>query len=229
MQLYADIPAVRTRQLLTDLAVLLWALTWCVAGWVVYRLVGALAVFGRALEGAGGRLSGELGTASDQAGGVPFLGDKLSVPFRGAADASSRLAEAGLAEQQAVSRLAWTLALVVAVTPIAAALLTWLPWRLRWVRSAAAATALRGGGTAPDLELLALRALTRRPLRQLQAIAPRPVEALRDRDAGVVAALAALELRALGLRLPAGDQSATQPSAPPAAAAPGPDAPPYDP
>ena len=51
-----------------------------------------------------------------------------------------------------------------------------------------------------DLDLFALRALANRPLPRLTEISPDPVEAWRRGDSEVVRALAALELRSIGLR-----------------------------
>jgi hypothetical protein len=69
----------------------------------------------------------------------------------------------------------------------------WLALRVRWVL--AARSALLAG---PDL--LALRALTCRPTATLRRVAPEPAAAWRRGDDDVVAALAAVELGALGLR-----------------------------
>jgi hypothetical protein len=52
------------------------------------------------------------------------------------------------------------------------------------------------------LELLALRALTTRPLHELAAVAPDPLQAWRTADPDVVRALARLELAAVGVRPP---------------------------
>jgi len=60
------------------------------------------------------------------------------------------------------------------------------------------AVALRQRATGRDL--LALRALTRQPLRRLVAIHPDPATAWRDHDTKALDSLAALELRTLGLR-----------------------------
>ena len=78
-------------------------------------------------------------------------------------------------------------------------LLMWLPLRLRYARLARSAVTAR----AVDTDLLALRAITRRPVRRLLKIAPDPAAAWRRDDRDVVRALAALELRSLGLRCPA--------------------------
>ncbi len=55
---------------------------------------------------------------------------------------------------------------------------------------------------ARDLDLLALRALAHQPTRQLLRVTGDPAAAWRRDDTAVVRELAALELRALGLRSP---------------------------
>src|ERR687890_435369 len=52
-------------------------------------------------------------------------------------------------------------------------------------------------GTAVDTDLLALRAITRRPVRRLLRVAPDPAGSWRRDDREVVRELAALELRSL--------------------------------
>jgi hypothetical protein len=78
-------------------------------------------------------------------------------------------------------------------------LLVWLPVRVRYARAARSAIAVR----SVDSDLLALRAMTRLPVRRLLAVSPDPAAAWRRDDRSVVHGLAALELRSLGLRTPA--------------------------
>jgi hypothetical protein len=100
---------------------------------------------------------------------------------------------------QVAHDLAWALALLLLVGPVLVVLLGWLPLRVRWIRRATAAVGLRDGNAGRDL--LALRALANQPLRRLTRIDPDPVGAWRDGDRSTVNALAALELRRLGVRL----------------------------
>jgi hypothetical protein len=87
------------------------------------------------------------------------------------------------------------------VFPLGLVLLVWLPLRVRFIRRAGAAAALRASPAGRDL--LALRALAKQPLPELTRIHPDVAEAWRRGDDSTVDALAALELRSLGLR-PAG-------------------------
>lgn len=201
MKFYADDPMVRTRQAVTDALVVLWSFTWLLAGYVVHQLVAALARFGRMLENAGGDLARGLGGAAERTGGVPLVGDALAAPLAEARDASQRLVEAGLAEQQAVHRLALALGLVVALAPVLAVLALWLPRRWGWIVQATAAS--RPVGPAEEAtrqELLALRAAVNRPFAEVRAVAPNALAALRDAQPDELRALAGLELAAMGLR-----------------------------
>jgi hypothetical protein len=76
-------------------------------------------------------------------------------------------------------------------------LLVWLPLRVRFIRRASSAAALRASPAGRDL--LALRALAHRPLRELTRLDPDVAEAWRRGDDSTVDALASLELRSLGL------------------------------
>lgn len=198
MKLYADLPTVRIRQLLTDLLVVVWAYAWVrLAGWL-YDLVERLAVPGRTLEGAGTGLADNLASAGRKVDRVPAVGDALSGPFGHAADAARSLATAGRDQQVVVHRLAVVLAVAALVVPLGLVVFGWLPLRVRWMRRAGAAAALRGAGAGRDL--LALRALAHQPLRRLTALDPDIASAWRRGDPSAVEALASLELRRLGLR-----------------------------
>lgn len=198
MKLYADRFPTAARQLLTDLLVLAWIYLWIRAGYWLHDLVEKLAVPGQKLEGAGGGLADNLADAGGKIGRVPVVGDDLTAPFERAADAARAVAEAGRDQQDLVGELALVLGLAIAAFPIALVVLLWLPLRLRWMRRASAGAALRKAPAGRDL--LALRALATQPLRRLARVDPDVAEAWRRGDAATIDALAALELRTLGLR-----------------------------
>ncbi|CAA9306760.1 MAG: hypothetical protein AVDCRST_MAG07-149 [uncultured Frankineae bacterium] len=192
---YAETPALRSRQLVRDVLVLLWVLLWLRVGAAVHDAVGALAAPGRELEEAGNGLTDGLSGAADRADDLPVVGGGLSAPLDAAAGAGRALADAGAAQQEAVGLLATVLALVVAGLPIALVLLRWLPGRLAFAREHGAARRLRD-----DVELWALRAALNRPLAELAALGPDPVGRWRRGEPGAAQALARLEQRAQGLR-----------------------------
>ncbi|WP_406041935.1 hypothetical protein OG799_00490 [Micromonospora sp. NBC_00898] len=198
MKIYADRFPTALRQLLTDLLVVVWVYAAIRFALWLHDLVQKLAVPGQKLEGAGGGLADNLAEAGGKVGRVPLVGDELTAPFNRAADAARAVAEAGRDQQELVGQLALALSIAVLVFPLGLVLFGWLPLRVRWMRRAGAAKAL---ATAPaGRDLLALRALAGQPLGKLTRIAPDVAEAWRRGDDATVDALAALELRRLGLR-----------------------------
>ncbi len=197
MKLYADRLPKAIRQLLTDVLVVIWSYLWIRAGIWVHDMVEKLAVPGQQVQGAGGRLADNLADAGSRVGRVPLVGDQLVKPFNGAADAARSLADAGRESQVVVDRLALVLALLVVAVPLALVLFIWLPLRVRWMRRAAVATAIRDQPVGKDL--LALRALATQPLNKLAKLGPDLAQSWRDGDPAAVEALAALELHRLGL------------------------------
>ncbi|WP_320066672.1 hypothetical protein [Micromonospora sp. RTGN7] len=198
MKIYADRLPTAVRQFLTDLLVVVWVYAAIRFALWVHDLVQKLAVPGQKLEGAGGGLADNLADAGGKVGRVPLVGDELTGPFKKAAEAARSMAEAGRDQQELVGQLALALGIAVLVFPLALVLFGWLPLRLRWMRRAASAKALSAVPAGRDL--LALRALTSQPLGKLTRIAPDVAEAWRRGDDATVDALAALELRRLGLR-----------------------------
>lgn len=198
MKLYADRPGRAAWQVVTDAFVIVWVYAWLRGGQWLYDLISKLAVPGRKLEAGGNDLATQLAGAGRRVDRVPAVGDALSAPFARAADAARGLAGAGQEQQAIVHQLALVLSIAVVAVPLALVLFGWLPLRVRWIRRAGAATALRGGPAGRDL--LALRALASQPLRRLTALDPSIAHAWRRGDEGAIESLAALELRRLGLR-----------------------------
>ncbi|GHJ14236.1 MULTISPECIES: hypothetical protein [unclassified Micromonospora] len=198
MKIYADRFPTALRQLLTDLLVVVWVYAAIRFALWLHDLVEKLAVPGQKLEGAGGGLADNLADAGGKVGRVPLVGDELTAPFTRAADAARAMAEAGRDQQELVGQLALALTVAVLVFPLGLVLFGWLPLRVRWMRRAGAAKAMSAAPAGRDL--LALRALAGQPLSKLQRIAPDVAEAWRRGDDATVDALAALELRGLGLR-----------------------------
>jgi hypothetical protein len=221
MRLYADHPDRRARQLAADLGLLAWTVGWVLVARVVHGAVLVLAEPGRAVADLGRSLSRTMGSAAGAAEDVPLVGDELADPFSALGDAGGSVAGAGQASQDAVQTLATVLAVVLVVLPVGWLLLRWAPWRLRWARDAAAADRLAlgsrvhrrsaaggdsgstpAGAGGPDLELLAARALATAPLPALAGLPAGTGAGWRAGDPAAVRALAALELRRLGLRPP---------------------------
>jgi len=197
MTLYAQDPVLRTRQVVSDVAVAVWVVAWLLLAWALHELLRHLERPGALLEDAGGRLVGAAGGAGDRVAGLPGVGDRLRAPFDAVADGGRAVVRAGASQQDAAGSLALWLPLVLAAIPIAYVLARHLPGRVRWAREAGAARVLLAG--APDGRLFALRALASAPLEDLLEVAPDPLAAY---EAGHITPLADVELRRLGLRVP---------------------------
>lgn len=199
--MYSDRASTAARQVVTDVLVLVWVYAWIRAGVWVHELVMRLAVPGQKLDSAGTGIADNLAEVSGKIDGVPIVGGELAGMFGDAAGAARSLAGAGQQQQEVVADLATAITVALLVFPLGLVLLVWLPLRVRYALRAGAAVALRGSPAGRDL--LALRALANRPLRQLVRLDPDVARSWRDHEQSTVDALAALELRSLGL-LPAG-------------------------
>jgi len=197
VKLYAERLPTAIRQLLTDIVIVIWVYLWVRAGIWVHDMVEKLAVPGQKLQSAGGGIADNLADAGGKIGQVPLVGDQLVKPFNGAAAAARSIAEAGRQQQEIVDQMALVLAILAVALPMALVLFLWLPLRLRWMRRAGVATSVRDEPAGRDL--LALRALATRPLNELAKLGPDIAQSWRNGDAEAVDALAALELRRLGL------------------------------
>lgn len=188
MTWYADLPAVRTRQIAKDATVAAWVWFWVVLGRGLYRAIERVRVVGDRTEAAGADLAGRMDGVADVIDGVPLVGGELQRPFTGAADAARVLQDAGATGSTTVHTVALWAGCLVALVPIAWMLARYVPSRRRWVREATAARALAGSLDDPGvIDLLAFRACIRLPLHVLAPLAG-------DRHS-----LAALELRHLGV------------------------------
>jgi hypothetical protein len=201
MKIYADRAGRRTRQVVGDLLLLLWLLTWVWVGTAVHDGTMALAEPGRQTAESASGIAAGLRDAGDRLDDVPLVGDDVAAPFDEAAQASDRLAGAGTSTVRAVERLAFWLGVSLAAIPILVVGAFYVPQRWRFVREATAGARFIDSGA--DLDLFALRALSRQPMHVLGRISDDPAGAWRRNDPEVVRRLAELELRDSGLRPPA--------------------------
>lgn len=200
MKLYADSSVHRARQLLGDVLLLVWVAVWVRVALVVHDATLMLAEPGERIADAGGGLADRLREAGRAVGDVPVVGGEVRTPFDGAGDAAQSIADAGRAQVEAVTALAFWLGLAVGAIPILVIAAVYLPLRLRFVREATAGQ--RFIDSADDLDLFALRAMARQPMHRLARISPDPAGAWRRGDGQVIRALAELELRDSGLAAP---------------------------
>ena len=194
MKLYAESPAMRSRQLVRDGLVLGWVLLWIALGATVYQVVAAVSEPAAAIGRGGERLAASFDEIGDDIDSVPVVGGSLEGPFRSAAEAGRDLQAEAEQQRDAIRAAALLVSSLTALAAISVILVPYLAARLRWAREAGAAAALRDGGV--DLRLFAFRAVANRPLRELRRVVPDPSAALAEGDYD---ALAGLELRRLGL------------------------------
>jgi hypothetical protein len=197
---YATTPTRLLAQLISDVVVIAWTTVWVLVGIAVHTAVASIAEVGRQVETGANGVAHNLDSAGDRTGHIPLIGDALSKPLRAASDAALDIAGGGHTLDTTASWLAWVLALAVAAPPILFVVMPWLFLRVRFFRRKW--TALTLARTPAGEQLLALRALANRPLAKLAAIHADPVGAWRGHDAAAIHGLAALELRAAGVRLP---------------------------
>jgi hypothetical protein len=195
---YAQSPARLILQIVADLAALAWTALWVWVAVGVHAGLLALASAGfRLRDGAGGIASG-LGNAGDGVRRTPLVGDSLAAPLGSAGSAANQVADSGQQVGDRLTGAAVPVAVAVAIAGAVPILLPWLLARWRFARRAGSTAAIlrRPGGE----RLLALRAMTNRPVPKLLVLDPDPVAAWERGDPDVTEALAALELRATGLR-----------------------------
>jgi hypothetical protein len=195
---YAATPGRALTQAAADLLVVLWLVLWYYVGKAVHTAIAAFAEVGRRVEGGAGAIAGNLDQAGTGAGKIPLVGDSVSSPLRAAGNAARDIAGAGHGLDERATTLSIVLALAVAIPPALAVAVPWLLLRLRFARRAGAAATL---ARAPGGDrLLALRALANRPLPRVLDVGEDPVEGWRSGDPETIRRLAALELRAVGLK-----------------------------
>jgi len=219
MRIYAERPERVVLQVLADLAVLAWVVLVVVLARAAQAAVLMMDVLARRLTGAGDSISRSFDAAARTASGVPIVGGDLARALGSVTDTGDSLASSGRDLGGIVASTGLAVAVAIVVVGAVPVVAVWLALRLRWVLAARSAH-------LADPDLLALQALTRRPTATLlRAVggtrpggsagqpgaatsqglvppSPDPAGAWRRGDETVVAALAALELRALGLRSP---------------------------
>ncbi|MEP6650185.1 MAG: hypothetical protein ABJA74_09755 [Lapillicoccus sp.] len=203
MKWYADSSRRRTFQVIADVFLLCFVAVCVWLGKVIHDGISTLRVPADGLTSAGDSFRENMSGAADSMSGIPLVGDGLKTPFEALSGSGQRLADAGTSAASAVDTTARVVGVAVAVVPIVLALLVWAFVRVRFVRRATAASRLVG--TAGSMELFALRALTRQPLRRLVPLGPDLAGRFRDGDPVLVRELAALELTSCGVTVDRGD------------------------
>ena len=198
MKWYADRPARFLRQVLADVVALVWIAGWIWLGVQVHDVVERLRGPGDHLVSAGSGLRDTFQDAIVSAAKVPFVGDQLANALGPGVQAGATLVNAGKGEIDTAESLALWVPVALVLGPVLFALALWLPLRVRYARAATAARRIARLDGGEDL--LALRALTRLPLRSLARVSEDPAGDWRKGRRRVIGELAAMEQNALGLR-----------------------------
>jgi hypothetical protein len=196
MRFYAERPVRATAQLVADVLAILWIVLSVEVGTFAHDLIARLETPAQAIANAGDAIRDTFDGAARTAAGVPLVGDGLASALGAGTGAGASLASAGRGQIDTITTAGTGAGIAIAVLGALPVLLVWLPLRVRYVLAVRSAIAMRD----VDTDLLALRAMTRLPVRKLLAVSPDPAAGWRRDDTEVVAGLAALELRSLGLR-----------------------------
>ena len=194
---YAASPDRRTAQVLTDLLVLGWLI---VCLWLAHGVDGRFEDFAdqvRRAETATSSLSSGLTQAGDVLGGIPLVGDQVRDPFDSAAGASDELGQTSLQSADRIETTGTWLAAVLVIALFGPVGIPYTTRRVRWARQAASTERLASSPAGADL--LAFRALTDLPIRELATAVPDAADGWRRRDPAVMTALVDLQLREAGL------------------------------
>jgi len=198
MQLYADQPARRTRQIVADLISLAFIVVWIILGVWVYQLIAAFQQLGVQMQEAGAGFQSTMVELGDTLGSVPLIGSGIRAPFDGASEAGAALESAGQSQQASVEAAATAVGLFIGIVPVILILLVWLLPRIRFAIRAGEAQRLVA--TPGGADLLALRALTTLNMTELARVSEAPAAEWRAGNSATVARLAQLQLAELGLR-----------------------------
>ncbi|QIX26741.1 hypothetical protein ncot_09090 [Nocardioides sp. JQ2195] len=197
MKLYADQRPRRTRQIAADIFFVAWMGFWIWQGIGTFQSTMDLTTPTDRTRVAATSLAENMGEAADSLGAIPLIGETAASPFLRAQESAQELADAGERTEHSLRVLAWKLGLSLALGPTALYGAFHLPLRLRFVRRATDAEAWVR--SRHDIDLLALRALSHRPLHELATVSTDPAGAWRNGDPAVIRALALMELEHCGV------------------------------
>jgi hypothetical protein len=204
IKIWSELPGARGKELLADVATLIWVVFWGRAVWLLYSFLSSFADAGRSINEGGTNLTQagrDLGTSLE---GLPLVGEAAAGLVRDAfAGAGRPLADFGTQVEAFIVAVAAALALLLALIVLIPWLARYLPWRwgrLRRVRAAHLALRRRSDLSEPQVEqILAMRAITSLDYPTLLEYTPDP---LGDWAAGRHDRLARAELASVGLTPP---------------------------
>lgn len=199
MKLYSDFGTRRVYQVLGDLAAVAVIVVGIVVAVAIHNAIAAFKGIGADVTRSGDDFSSTMTDIGSKLSGVPLIGGGISAPFATASDAGGTLADAGTNWQNGVEHLATLVGWTVAALVVLVVLVGWV--RPRVVGAIRRAAIAKLASASPSLDLLAFRALATRPAKAVTRLDEDVVAAWRRGDPEVIRRLAALELKASGVRL----------------------------
>ena len=199
VKLYSDFGGRRAYQILGDLVAILVLVVGVRVAVALHDTIASFEGFGRDVARSGTDFQSTLSGIGETLGGVPLIGSGIRAPFDAAGDAGGTLADAGANWQRGVETLAGLVGWTVASLVVLVVLLGWI--RPRLVGAIRRSAVARLARESASLDLLAFRALATRPARAVTRVDADAVAAWRRGDPEVIRRLAALELKASGVRL----------------------------
>ena len=201
IKLWSELPGARSKELVADVATLVWVVFWVNVVWQLFQFLSSFAQAGRSVSSGGQTMIQSGRDLGESLAGLPVVGAQVRDVAREAfAGAGTPLTAFGAELEQFIFVIAVVLALLLALVTLEPWLVRYLPWRLgrlRRVRAAHSAIRTRSDLSDADTErLLAMRAVSRLEYADLLEYTPDP---LGDWAAGRHDALARAELASQGL------------------------------
>ena len=202
IKLWSELPAARSREVIADVATLVWVTFWGAMTWQLFQFLVGFAEAGRAVRGGGESLVQGGVDLGDSLAGLPVVGSQVRDIARDAFGGAGRpLSDFGTSIEQFIIVVAAVLTLLLALVALGPWLMRYLPWRLERARRLRAAhRAIRIAPEAGDPAIertLAMRAMARLEYETLLEFTPDPFG---DWAGGRHERLARAELASVGLR-----------------------------
>ncbi len=201
IKIWSELPRARSREVLADVATLIWVVFWGRIVWLLYELIAGFAGAGRTINEGGTNLTQaglDLGASLRD---LPLVGEAVSGLVTDAlAGAGQPLSDFGNELETFILIVAAVLALLLALITLVPWLSRYFPWR--WGRIQVVRAAHRAIRRSPDVsdpqieQILAMRAVTRLDYPTLLEFSPDP---LGDWASGRHDRLARAELASVGL------------------------------
>ena len=202
IKLWSELRVARTKELIADVATLVWVVFWGNIVWQLFQFLSSFAEAGRAVRSGGETMVQSGRDLGESLAGLPVVGAQARDIARDAfAGAGRPLSDFGIQLEQFIFVVALVLALLLATVTLEPWLARYVPWRRKRLRNMRAAhRAIRTEANLTDASVeqaLATRAFYRLDYSTLLEYSPDP---LGDWAKGRHDRLARAELASVGLR-----------------------------